>query len=415
MSLRMKQDDREAVEAKIRERYSQIESALTERARRLFVAAEAKAAGFGGIAAAARATGMAPSAIGRGLKELAAIEAEGGSSGPKTRSRRPGGGRKRLEDKHPELLGVLKKLVEATTRGDPESPLLWTARSLRNLVDVMAKEGFEMTITTLSRLLRKLGYSLQSNKKRTEGAQHPDRNAQFEHIAEAVRQQHAAGNPVISVDTKKKELVGPYANAGRELRPVADPELVNVHDFIGELGKVAPYGVYDVAKNEAWVSVGISHDTAQFSVASILAWWEEMGKAAYPEASSLLVTADGGGSNGYRVRLWKVELQKLADKLGFPISVCHLPPGTSKWNKIEHRLFSFITQNWRGKPLVTHQVIIELIAATTTQAGLKVRSRLDTTTYPKGIRVSDKQLEKVNIHPNEFHGEWNYTIHPSDT
>jgi len=414
MNVPMKQAESERVEAQIAERYGQVNDELTERARRLFIASEAKAAGHGGIAAAARATGMAKSAIIRGLKELKAIEDSGLSGMDSKRSRRPGGGRKKVEDKHPELLGKLEELVESTTRGDPESPLLWTARSLRNLADAMANKGFTMSITTLSRLLKKLGYSLQGNSKRLEGKQHPDRNAQFENIAETVRRQQEKGDPAISVDTKKKELVGQYKNAGRELRPAADPEAVDVHDFIGEQGRAAPYGVYDIGKNEAWVSVGVSHDTSQFAVASIRAWWDEMGSELYPQASSLLITADGGGSNGYRVRLWKVELQKLADELGFPISVCHLPPGTSKWNKIEHRLFSFITQNWRGKPLVTHQVIVELISATTTKAGLKVRSRIDSTKYKKGIRISDSQMAKVNLHPDKFHGEWNYTIRPND-
>jgi hypothetical protein len=410
----MKQAAREKIEAQISKRYHQVKDSLTERARRLFVAAEAKAIGHGGISAAARATGMAKSSIGRGLKELAEIEASGSPGLEKTRSRRPGGGRKKVEDRHPELLDELNNLVEATTRGDPESPLLWTARSLRNIRDEMAGKGFKMSPSTLSRLLGKLGYSLQSNSKRLEGKQHPDRNAQFENIAEAVRQQHEKGDPAISVDTKKKELVGNYKNAGKELRATSDPEPVNVHDFAGKQGKAAPYGVYDLAKNEAWVSVGISHDTGEFAVAAIRAWWNEMGAEAYPEASSLLITADGGGSNGYRLRLWKVELQKLVDELGIPISVCHLPPGTSKWNKIEHRLFSFITQNWRGKPLMTHQVIVELISATTTKAGLTVRSRIDSAKYRKGIKISDRQLAKVNLHPDHFHGEWNYTIRPSE-
>ncbi len=411
--LRMKQAEREEIEAQIKERHEAVRGSLTERARRLFVAAEARAVGHGGIAAASRATGMARSVIGDGIKELKAIEANGVPDLEPTRSRRPGGGRKKVEDKHPELLGALRELVEATTRGDPESPLLWTARSLRNLVDAMAKKGFKMSPSTLSRLLKKLGYSLQSNKKRLEGQQHPDRNAQFENIAEKIRRQHEKGDPAISVDTKKKELVGPYKNAGKELRRTSDPESVNGHDFIGKLGKAAPYGVYDIAQNEAWVSVGISHDTGEFAVEAIRTWWYEMGSPAYPDASSLLITADGGGSNGYRLRLWKVELQKLVDELGLPISVSHLPPGTSKWNKIEHRLFSFITKNWRGKPLITHQVIVELISATTTKAGLKVRSRIDEKQYRKGIRISDRQMEEINIHPDHFHGEWNYTIHPS--
>lgn len=409
----MKRSELVKVEAQIKERYDAVKGSLTERSRRLFVAAEARAVGHGGMAAAFRATGMAKSSIGRGLRELDSIEERGESELPKTRIRRPGGGRKKLEDKHPELLGELRELVEATTRGDPESPLLWTARSLRNLVCAMTEKGFRMSPTTLSRLLKKLGYSLQGNKKRLEGQQHPDRNAQFENIAEKIRRQHQAGDPVISVDTKKKELVGQYKNAGKEVRPVSDPELVNVHDFIGEKGKAAPYGVYDLAENEAWVSVGISHDTGEFAVATIRAWWEEMGSAVYPDAGSLLITADGGGSNGYRLRLWKVELQKLANDLGFPISVCHLPPGTSKWNKIEHRLFSFITKNWRGKPLVTHQVIVDLISATTTKAGLTVQSRIDNKQYKKGIQISNRQMESINLHPDEFHGEWNYSIHPN--
>lgn len=406
-----KQDE---TEAKISESYNRVKDLMTERARRLFVATEAVAMGRGGIRGTARATGMSTSTVVRGVKELRQIEGGEGPQLDKKRSRRPGGGRKKLEDKHPELLDELRRLVESTTRGDPESPLLWTARSLRNLADELREGGYKMSIGTLSRLLKKLGYSLQSNKKRLEGKQHPDRNAQFEHITESVRRQHEEGNPAISVDTKKKELVGNYKNAGKELRPTSDPEAVNGHDFVGELGRAAPYGVYDLANNEAWVSVGISSDTSEFAVAAIRAWWQEMGSSQFPDASSLLITADGGGSNGYRVRLWKVELQKLVDELGFAITVCHLPPGTSKWNKIEHRLFSFITQNWRGKPLTTHQVIVELIAATTTRAGLTVRSRLDSETYKKGIRISDQQMAKIHLIPDSFHGEWNYTIVPSD-
>lgn len=316
--------------------------------------------------------------------------------------------------KDPTLLTDLKVLVESSTRGDPESPLLWTARSQRNIVAALKEVGHEVSVNVVARLLEQLGYSLQGNRKVLEGTQHPDRNAQFEHIAEVTRKQLAANEPVISVDTKKKELVGPYKNNGRELRPKADPEPVNVHDFVDpELGRAAPYGVYDLKANEAWVSVGISHDTAEFAVQSIRNWWNEMGIVRYPTASSLLITADGGGSNGYRLRLWKFELQQLANELGIPVMVCHLPPGTSKWNKIEHRLFSFITQNWRGKPLITHQVIVSLIAATTTDTGLTVRSEIDARTYAKGRRVTDKQMALVNLEPNEFHGEWNYTVHPT--
>jgi transposase len=407
-------ETRAARESKIRARYRKLKRSLTERARRLFVANEALAFGYGGIAAAHRATGMAPSVIGRGIAEVRAIEDGTAPDLAPTRSRRPGGGRKKTTEKDPTLLPALKALVESTTRGDPESPLLWTARSQRNIVAALKKQGHQTSMKMVSRLLKELGYSLQANRKRLEGAQHPDRNAQFEHINETIRRQLEADEPVISVDTKKKELVGPYKNGGRELRAQGDPEGVHVHDFVDkEKGKVAPYGVYDLQKNEAWVSVGISHDTAEFAVETIRTWWNEMGASKYPNATSLLITADGGGSNGYRLRLWKFELQGLANELGIPITVCHLPPGTSKWNKIEHRLFSFITQNWRGKPLLTHQVIVSLIAATTTKKGLAVRSRLDDRIYPKGRRVSDQQLALVNLEPNAFHGEWNYTIRPT--
>jgi hypothetical protein len=335
---------------------------------------------------------------------------------PRHRSRRAGGGRKKITEKYPKLLPTLKKLVEGTTRGDPESPLLWTARSQRNLVEALEIAGYKISKHTLANLLEELGYSLQGNKKKLEGAQHPDRNAQFEHINETVRCQLASGNPAISVDTKKKELVGQYKNRGREIRPKQSPELVNSHDFPDkEVGKAIPYGVYDLSENDAWVSVGISHDTAEFAVATIRTWYQELGRATYPTPNSLLIIADAGGSNGYRLRLWKVELQKLADELGFSIAVCHMPPGTSKWNKIEHRLFSFITQNWRGKPLVSHQVIVELISATTTRTGLQVHSRLDERIYATGKRVSDKQLAQVHLEPNAWHGQWNYTIHPADT
>jgi hypothetical protein len=411
----VKKREGEIVTSKIRQRYRAVKTSLTERGRRLFVAGEALAVGHGGIIAAARATGMAPSVIASGLADVRAIE-NGATPMDPRRSRRPGGGRKKTTEKDPSLLPDLKTLVEATTRGDPESPLLWTARSQRNIVDALVAKGHQTSTKMVRRLLKELGYSLQANRKRVEGAQHPDRNAQFEHVNETVRRQVEANQPAISVDTKKKELVGSYKNGGVELRPKGDPDDVKGHDFVDpEVGRASPYGVYDLLENEAWVNVGISHDTAEFAVEGIRSWWNEMGRLRYVGAVSLLITADAGGSNGYRVRLWKFELQKLADELGFPVTVCHLPPGTSKWNRIEHRLFSFITQNWRGKPLITHQVIVNLIAATTTKTGLTVRSRLDERNYAKGRRVSDQQLALVHLEPNEFHGEWNYTIHPSST
>lgn len=405
---------RRQAETEIKIRYESLKGALSERARRLFAGSEALAFGYGGLTAVSRATGLSMMVVRRGLEECRAIEGGQEPILDRNRSRQRGGGRKKLTEKYPELLPTLKELVEATTRGDPESPLLWTARSQRNLVDALEVKGYRLSKHSLANLLKELGYSLQGNRKKQEGAQHLDRNAQFEHINEMVRQQLAAGEPAVSVDTKKKELVGSFKNAGRELRPQGDPEGVNVHDFPSQAeGKAIPYGVYDLAENEAWVSVGISHDTAEFAVATLRTWYYELGQPFYPQATSLLITADGGGSNGYRVRLWKVELQKLADELQIPIMVCHLPPGTSKWNRIEHRLFSFITQNWRGKPLVTHQVIVDLISATTTQKGLKVYSRLDERHYQTNRRVSDKQLENVNLEPDSWHGEWNYTIHPN--
>jgi Rhodopirellula transposase DDE domain len=405
---------RKTVIANAKGRFSKMADHLTERARRLFAASEAMAIGHGGISAVSRATGMAASSIGRGVAELKGMERGEGPEMVATRSRKPGGGRKKETDKDPSLLPDLIALLESTTRGDPESPLLWTARSQHNLAEALKAKGHNASRPMVVRLLKQAGYSLQSNRKKLEGSQHPDRNAQFEHISETLRRQLEANNPAISVDTKKRELVGNFKNAGRELCPKADPVEVKGHDFIDpELGHVSPYGVYDLKANEAWVSVGISHDTGEFAVHSIRTWWEKMGKARYPNANSLVITADGGGSNGYRLRLWKFELQRLVDELKFPITVCHLPPGTSKWNKIEHRLFSFITKNWRGKPLLTHQVIVSLISATKTKAGLHVESHLDDRAYPKGRRISDHQLAVVNIVPNHFHGEWNYTIFPN--
>lgn len=411
----MKSEEKKQREAEIAKRYLSLKDTLTERGKRLFAGCEALTFGYGGTAAASRATGLSVQTVRKGRRECQAIEDGQGPPLPPHRSRRAGGGRKKATEKYPALLPTLKELVEGTTRGDPESPLLWTARSQRNLIEALEVAGYKISKHTLANLLKELGYSLQGNKKKLEGAQHPDRNAQFEHINETVRRQLGSGDPAISVDTKKKELVGQYKNGGRELRPKQSPELVNAHDFPDkEVGKAIPYGVYDLSENDAWVSVGISHDTAEFAVATIRTWYQELGRALYPSPASLLIIADAGGSNGYRLRLWKVELQKLADELGFPIAVCHMPPGTSKWNKIEHRLFSFITQNWRGKPLVSHQVIVELIAATTTRTGLQVHSRLDERIYATGRRVSDHELAQVHLEPNAWHGQWNYTIHPVD-
>jgi hypothetical protein len=409
----MDKEARAEAEAEVKARFKHLATALNERARRLFAASEALALGHGGIAVVSRATGIAPRTIGLGIKELRDLEKTPAASGEAQRVRRPGGGRKRTADTDLTLKPNLERLVEPATRGDPERPLRWTSKSIRRLAAELVAMGHKTSARMVAKLLREMGYSLQANRKTLEGGRHPDRNAQFEHINNKVEEQIAAHNPVISVDTKKKELIGDFKNTGKELRPKGSPEPVRVHDFIiPELGRANPYGVYDLAKNEAWVSVGIDHDTATFAVETIRRWWKEMGSQLYPNAENLLITADGGGSNGSRVRLWKIELQQLSTELGFPISVCHLPPGTSKWNKIEHRLFSFITQNWRGKPLVTHQVIVNLIAATTTKTGLRVRCELDKNVYPKGRKVTDVELAAVNIKLDPFHGEWNYTIHP---
>jgi len=391
--------------------FEQLHPLLDERSRRLLVGSAALALGRGGVTAVSSETGVSRPTITAGIKQLQ--EEQGSGAPPSGRIRRAGGGRKFKADTTPGLMQALEKLVEPVTRGDPESPLRWTCKSLRKLAAELGTQGFPVSHTLVGDLLQNLGYSLQANSKTNEGGNHPDRDAQFGHINETVQGFLAAGEPAISVDTKKKELVGDFKNAGRELRPKGDPEKVRVHDFpIPELGKVAPYGVYDIANNEAWVSVGTDHDTSAFAVASIKAWWFSMGKKAYPTAKELLITADCGGSNGYRVRLWKTQLQKLADQTNLTINVCHLPPGTSKWNKIEHRLFSFITQNWRGKPLVSHEVIVSLIAATTTKAGLTVKCAMDTDEYPAGQIVSDEELADVRITHAAFHGEWNYAIRP---
>ena len=391
----------------IRERFSTVAPFLDERGRRLVAAAEAFAAGYGGIAAVAMATGMAPSTIGRGLRELAQDE-------PSDRVRRPGAGRKPAIIKDPTLVADLEALVEPTTRGDPQTPLRWTCKSVRRLAEALHQQGHQVSRTLVAELLNAAGYSLQGNRKTKEGDSHPDRDAQFAYINTQVAAALAGQQPVISVDTKKKELVGDFRNNGREYRPQGHPEEVRVHDFlIKELGRAVPYGVYDLAANAGWVSVGVDHDTAAFAVNSIRQWWRNLGRARYPEATRLLITADGGGSNGSRVRLWKRELQKLANELDLDIVVSHLPPGTSKWNKIEHRLFSFISQNWRAQPLVSYRVIVELISATTTKTGLTVRCELDTGRYPSGIVVSDAEMATLNIKRAEFHGEWNYTISPN--
>src|SRR5713101_5618861 len=371
-------------------------------------ASEADAMGRGGVTAVSSVTGLARRTIGRGLAEL-----RNGENPTPDRVRRAGGGRKPKTETEPGLLEALAKLVQSAIRGDPEAALLWVSKSQRHLARALAECGFTASQKLVGRLLRRLGFSLQANRKTREGTSHPDRNAQFEYINAQVDAFQAAGQPTISVDTKKKELVGDFKNGGRELRPKGQPEPVRVHDFvIPELGKVAPYGVYDIAANAGWINLGINHDTAAFAVESIRRWWKELGQARYHQAKRLLITADCGGSNGARVRLWKTELQALADQTGLSITVAHLPPGTSKWNRIEHRLFAFITQNWRGKPLLTHQVIVQLIASTTTQTGLTVQCRLDKNAYDKGIKVSDAEMAKLNITPANFHGEWNYTIAP---
>ena len=330
-----------------------------------------------------------------------------------SRIRREGGGRKKAADLDPSFKTDLEKLLESTTRGDPESPLRWTCKSVRNLTAELKRMNHVVSHQVVADLLHKLGYSLQANSKTKEGTNHPDRNAQFEHLNGKVKWCLSRKEPVISVDTKKKELVGDFKNGGSELRPKGDPVKVRVHDFIDkELGRATPYGIYDIGRNSGWVSVGIDHDTAEFAVESIRRWWRSMGREAYPKATRLLITADSGGSNGSRLRLWKLELQKLADETRLRIAVCHFPPGTSKWNKIEHRLFSFISKNWRGKPLTSLQVIVSLIAATTTATGLKVHSELDTASYQPGIKVSDKDVSEINLRRDKFHGDWNYEVHP---
>jgi len=395
-------------EEAIRERYRALAGELDERRRRLWAAAEARSHGRGGLAAVVRATGMAENTIRAGLREL-----EAGHALEPGRVRRRGGGRKPLWEIDPTLVADLERLVDPDSRGDPEQPLRWTAKSVRKLAEALRGAGHQVSHETVARLLRSLGYSLQANAKTREGADHPDRDEQFHHINRTAAEAIESGQPVISVDTKKKELVGDFKAVGAELRPQGSPIPVRVHDFKDkQLGEAIPYGVYDLAEDSGWVSVGIDHDTAAFAVESIRSWWEQLGRERYPDATMLTITADCGGSNGNRTRLWKTELQMLSNETGLAITVCHFPPGTSKWNKIEHRLFSFITQNWRGKPLLSREVIVNLIGATTTRTGLEVYARLDERDYPKGIAVSDAELAALNLERDQFHPEWNYTIKP---
>ncbi len=406
--------EREQAQARERQRLAQVFVALgpvlDERTRRLVAAAEAQAVGRGGVTLVAEVTGIARSTLRRGLDELA-TPAHAASA---ERVRRPGGGRKPLTVQDPTLLADLEALVDPVTRGDPESPLRWTSKSLEKLAATLRAQGHRVSGHTVGEVLKRLGYSLQATRKTREGADHPDRDAQFEHINAQARAFQERGQPVISVDTKKKELIGAFKNGGREWQPQGQPEAVNVHDFPSQaVGRAIPYGVYDLTANAGWVSVGTDHDTAEFAVETIRRWWQQMGTPTYPRATEVLITADGGGSNSSRSRLWKVALQHFANETGLRVSVCHFPPGTSKWNKIEHRLFAHITQNWRGRPLISHDVVVNLIGSTTTTTGLRVHAALDSAAYPTQQQVSDEALARVRLYPAPFHGEWNYAIHPA--
>ena len=384
---------------------------LDERRRRQWAAAEARDIGYGGVSLVARATGLARSTIHAGLRELRTPARERVAAAQRVRS--TGAGRPAVTTTDPGLLAALLALIEPTTRGDPESPLRWTCQSTAQLADELRRQDHPVSPRTVATLLKGAGYSLQANRKTREGTAHPDRDAQFRYLNRCVRRAHHGGEPAISVDTKKKELVGDFKNGGRTWRPQGQPARVRVHDFLDPtLGKVIPYGVYDLANNQGWVSVGIDHDTAEFAANAIRTWWARMGRHRFPHARTLLITADAGGSNGPRSRLWKRSLQRLADDSGLTLIVCHFPPGTSKWNKIEHRLFSFISQNWRGTPLVSHQAIVNLIAATTTRAGLLVKAAIDTRRYDTAVKVSDEDFARLQIRPHRFHGDWNYTIVP---
>ena len=395
----------------LRAKFRGMRPTLTERARRLWAATEARALGHGGIAAVASATGISRSTIQRGLREL---ESGAHQELRAERTRRAGAGRKSMLESDPSVLADLDALIEPSTLGDPQSPLRWTTKSVRALAAALGEQGHTVSHTLVGQLLHRLGYSLQANAKTREGQQHADRDAQFRYINATVKRFQRNRQPVVSVDTKKKELVGDFKNAGREWRPLGDPDRVGVHDFVvPEQGKAIPYGVYDLQRNEGWVGVGVDHDTASFAVNTIRRWWTVMGRRAYPDAESLVITADAGGSNGARLRLWKWELQAFANRTGLAITVCHFPPGTSKWNKIEHRLFSFIALNWRGKPLRNLSTIVSLIGATRSRTGLHVRSELDQRRYPSGIAVTSAQMAAIALHPHTFHGEWNYTIQPA--
>jgi transposase len=394
-------------EQKISEKLAIVLPHLNEKQRRLLIAAEAKTLGWGGISKVAKATGVSRVTIHKALTEIAGkkIIAE--------RIRKPGGGRKDITEYHPNILEKLEALVDPVTRGDPRSPLRWTCKSTRHLSQELGRKGYSISNVTVADLLHRLDYSLQTNAKTLEGASHPDRDAQFQYINSRVKGFLRRHQPVISVDTKKKELVGNFKNGGKEWQPKREPEKVEIHDFASpEFPKVIPYGVYDIGKNMGWINVGTDHDTASFAVASIRRWWFGMGREIYPSATDLLICADCGGSNGYRVRLWKIELQNLASETGLRITICHFPPGTSKWNKVEHRLFSHISMNWRGRPLVSHEVIVKLIGETTTSIGLEVKAQLDKRRYPVKVRVTDEEMKIVKIRPHKFHGEWNYSINP---
>jgi transposase len=393
----------------LKERVSSLFPQLTERQQRIAAAVDARALGYGGVSRVAKATGLSRTTIHRGLQEL-----DSGDMPPE-RSRRTGGGRKKIAEQQPEIMKTLENMVDPSSRGDPMSPLRWTHKSTRQLAEALAKEGYQVSHPVVAEMLKEMDYSLQANLKAIEeGTKHPDRDAQFRYINARVLNYLAKKRPVISVDTKKKELVGRYKNHGRTYRKKGHPERVQVHDFIDKkVGKAIPYGVYDVGRNTGWVNVGCDHDTSTFAVESIWQWWNRMGQAAYPAAKKILICADAGGSNGYRLKLWKAELQAFATKTGLEVTVCHLPPGTSKWNKIEHRLFSYISMNWRGQPLVSHEVVVKLIGATTTKTGLKVEAQLDQKQYPTKVKVPKETMAQINLRPHEFHGEWNYTVKPA--